>query len=255
MIQIEGHSANELIVKLSRELLEHGEYSAPRKLETVELEDVFLKLMNPHESIVTLPARDLSMEYLEAEMEWYKNGSYDVSEISKHSKFWNKLTNPDGTTVNSNYGMLIFREPTVNGKSQFDWCADKLTEDISTRQAVLNYNQPKHKYPGNKDFTCTLAQTFRVRTKFYNNKDGFGFSDELEENFLDTRVFMRSNDMIYGLCYDLPWFAHVQTKMAEKVGQQKRSSVFASNYYHYAQSMHVYKKHFQMLEDIASSEW
>ena len=141
---------------------------------------------------------------------------------------WERIADDDGF-INSNYGAIMFFEMN-NGWTQWEWCKHKLEEDINTRQAVINFNQPKHKYDYNKDFVCTLNMQFLYR------------NDQL-----DCIVTMRSNDMIYGLAYDLPWFAYNQVKMAKELG------VKVGNYYHYAASMHVYERHYDMLKAIAET--
>jgi thymidylate synthase len=85
-----------------------------------------------------------------------------------------------------------------------------------------------HKYENNKDFVCTLAQQFIVN----NNK-------------LDTIVFMRSNDLIYGFSYDVPWFNSLQKQIANIL------KIEVGEYRHFATSMHVYERHFKMVENIA----
>lgn len=229
MRHITEQTANNLFIEVSRQLLRDGNRRSPRGKETIELPDTFLTLTNPSESIVTLPARKLSTKYLEAEMDWYKNGTYNASEIGKHSSFWYGLSNDEGQ-VNSNYGMMVFREH-VNGLNQFEWCRLKLLDDVETRQAVINYNQPKHKDLDTKDFPCTITQMFR------NGPTG-----------LDSTTVMRSNDLIYGLSYDLPWFTHLQTELADAIKTP------VGEYNHFAASLHVYERHFDMLERIAGSQ-
>jgi thymidylate synthase len=242
MREIRGRSANELFIKIAGELIDHGETIAPRGLKTRELRDVMLTLDIPRDAICTLDERGLDMDYLEGELEWYKSGSLDVKDIAKHSKFWNKIQNEDGT-VNSNYGHFVYHQ-LVNGQSQsqFDWCMDQIKADPRTRQAVINYNQPMHKFEGNKDFVCTIAQMFRVR---FEEGDLIHHPKRLH---LDSTVIMRSNDLIYGLSYDLPWFTGVQRDMADKL------KMFPGRYHHFAASLHVYEKHFDMLENIANAE-
>jgi len=223
---INGSSANELLIKATKELQIKGKLVAPRGLSTLELQDVFLVLENPAESTITIPERKLSFDYLDGEMAWYLSGSLRADDIAKHSKFWLSIANSDGT-VNSNYGFLALVE-LHNGKSQYDWCLESLLRDVNSRQAVINYNQPRHKYFGNKDFVCTIAQTFRVN-----------------DGKLDSTVLMRSNDLIMGFCYDVVWFTYLQQKMAKELG------ISVGVYNHYAASLHVYEKHFGMIKQIA----
>ncbi len=223
---IKGETANELFINISKEMMSTGVVNAPRGLKTIELQDAWLELSNPLESIVSLPERALSMKYLKGEMEWYESGSLNVNDIACHSSFWKKLADTNGT-VNSNYGFLVMKEKWA-GKSQLEWCIDSLKKDPCTRQAVMNYNQPRHKYCGNKDFVCATAQQFIKR----NDK-------------LDTIVLMRSNDLIFGLSYDMPWFTSLQQRVSEETG------IPLGIYYHYDTSLHVYEKHFDMVKKIS----
>lgn len=228
VVIIEGDTANEIFKNLAIILLNEGSINDPRGQETLELSDVWLTLNNPSESILTMPERDLDLGYLSGETEWYESGSLLVKDIAKHSKFWNHLADSNGT-VNSNYGFLTKIEKHA-GKSQLEWVIERLRQDPHTRQAIMNYNQPRHKYEGVKDFVCTISQQFIQR----NGK-------------LDSIVLMRSNDVIYGLSYDMPWFTGIQEQVSKETG------IPMGKYHHYAASMHVYRRHFKMIEDIANA--
>ena len=130
--------------------------------------------------------------------------------------------------VNSNYGYLAKHFKCNNYITQFGWCVQQLYEDPHSRRALINYNNPDHKYNGVKDFPCTISQQFYVR----NNK-------------LDSIVLMRSNDLIYGFCYDVPYFTLLQKEMAQKL------NIKLGVYHHYAMSMHVYERHFNMITKIS----
>lgn len=229
MIEIKGKNANELFIKIAKALLKSGHRNMPRGLKTLELSDVWLTLDEPVQSVCTLPARGINMEYLRREMDWYLSGSTDVGQIEKASSFWSNLANENGT-VNSNYGKLALKDIWA-GRSQYQWCVDRLKKDSNSRQAVINYNQPVHKFEGNKDFVCTLAQQFVKR----NGR-------------LDSITLMRSNDLIFGLTYDLPWFTKLQLDVARDVG------IPVGKYIHYAVSLHVYAKHMKMLQEMAKSK-
>lgn len=226
---IEGKNANELFVKLAREMLKNGKTRTARGFKTLELDDVWLVLENPSESVVSLPERNLNLIYLDGENKWYDSGSLLAKDAARHSKFWLRLADSNGT-VNSNYGFLTMIEKHA-GMSQFEWCVARLKKDKYTRQAIMNYNQPRHKYPKVKDFVCTISQQFIVR-----------------DEKLCSVSLMRSNDVIYGLSYDLPWFSRILFKVA------KKSKLHVGNLNHYAASMHVYERHFEMLEKIAGAD-
>lgn len=227
MIVIEGYSADELFIKIAQQLLRHGNIVRPRQLETRELRDVFLTLHDPTQCIVTLPERAINHNYLDGEMRWYESGSLDVAEIAKISSFWQSLADDRGK-VNSNYGYLAYFQQCPNGQSQFDWCVQKIRSDADTRQALIVYNQPMHKYADNKDFVCAASQFFRQH-----------------DGVIDCTVYMRSNDVIYGLSYDLPWFVSVHQKICEQTGYK------LGVYQHFTSSLHVYQKHYAMLRNMA----
>lgn len=131
----------------------------PESLEITEMICGTVKIVKINS---TLPERNINLEYLTGEMKWYNSGSLSVNEISPYSSFWTKLTNEKGH-VNSNYDHVVYKQKCPNGKNQFDWCVEKIRDDPDTRQAIINYNQPQHKYDGNKDFVCTISQSFRQR--------------------------------------------------------------------------------------------
>jgi thymidylate synthase len=226
---IEGKSANELFVKIAREMIKNGHENDPRGLKTLEISDAWLILTDPKNSTVTLLSRDINYRYLQGEMLWYKSGSLFMKDIVKFSEFWRHLADPNGT-VNSNYGFIVNVEKW-NGISQFGWCVKKLLADINTRQAIINYNMPRYKYEGNKDFVCTISQQFLFR-----------------KGKLDCITLMRSNDLIYGLTYDLLWFTELQIKLAEIL------NVPLGLYNHYDASLHVYERHFEMIKKIAEEK-
>ena len=225
---IEGQNANALFVNTARALLNKGHGNNPRGLETLEICDAWLILRDPTQSLITLPERDLSMEYLKAETDWYLSGDLSVEEIGKHAKIWRNISDADGN-VQSNYGYLTMHAQ-YNGMTQLDWCIDSLKRDNHSRQAVMNYLQPQHKRIGEKDVTCTISQQFVMRDKK-----------------LDSIVLMRSNDIWFGFSYDLKWFCDLQERVSQETG------IPIGSYNHYASSLHVYKRHFKKLRKVADA--
>ena len=228
MHQISNDNFDDLYINLARRMERDGQIISPRKNKTKEICNVMLALTNPFNHKMTIPARKYDIGYLYAEIAWYESCSYSIAGIKDHASIWSQIAN-DGF-ANSNYGAIMFRDMD-NGFTQWGWCKQKLKEDIDTRQAVINFNQPKHKYENNKDFVCTISMQF-----IYRNDQ------------LDCIVHMRSNDMIYGLAYDLPWFCINHIKMAAELNLE------LGTYYHMATSLHVYQKHFKMIEKIAKTK-
>ena len=227
MSVIIANDINSAFIETCKALYYDGKTVSPRGLKTKEIQNFMLKIPAKDDFTITVPERKLSKEYLDAELEWYKSGDPKIDYINKYSSFWRQLVDDNGT-INSNYGKLALFDK-YNGMSQFEWCVQQLSNDLNSRQAIINYNQPHHKYSTNKDFVCTIAQQFIV------NNDR-----------LDCIVMMRSNDLIYGFSYDAPWFNYLHKQLADCL------NIEVGYYRHFATSMHVYENHFDMLETVAS---
>jgi thymidylate synthase len=180
-------------------------------------------------------------EYTAKEVELYNSCSNRVEDFAKASKFWEKLANPNGT-VNSAYGYLIWKNPSCGHpkfekgilyqsadsfeglRTPWEWAKQSLIQDKDTRQAILRFSLPEHSWMGNKDFTCTMHGNFLIR----NDK-------------LHLTVIMRSNDLMKGLVYDLPWFVSLMDRMIEEL-KPTYPELTKGNYTHLSHSMHIYEK-------------
>lgn len=231
--QIVARNFDELIVKTARVLKDHGLSSSPRGLKTLELLNTCLVLLNPEFNLLTLESRKYSLDYLRAELEWYESCDLSVKEIEKHSKMWTGLKDRDGM-VNSNYGFIVWKQSCPFVGSQFEWVINSLVKDRDSRQAVINFNQVGHKYEGNKDFVCTLNAQFLVR-----------------DNKLVEIVNMRSNDLVYGACYDVPFFTLLQLQVYDVLRKHEGfKDLGLGMYVHNVGSLHVYERHFEMLDNL-----
>jgi len=226
MIQFKGRHINHIITQICTSLMKDGKLSDPRGLKTLELMNVWCILTDPKKSVCTLPQRKLSRKYLNAELDWYRSGDLSIENIKNFSSMWSKICDEYGY-VNSNYGYWAKHYKCNDTMTQFAWCAQQLFKDPNSRRAIINYNNPEHKYDNVKDFPCTISQQFYIRN-----------------GCLDSVVLMRSNDLIYGFCYDVPWFTLLQKELAQLL------NVKQGIYNHYSMSMHVYERHFDMMVEI-----
>ena len=192
--------------ELLMDIVDHGEDVETRGLTTKELINVELKV-GVDNFFFAEPTRSFKRvhDYFFGEMAWYMSGDLRPDFISKYSKFWLTLTNPDGT-LNSNYGHLVFYNQREAGASrflrsdksttQYEWCLQQLIKDPSSRKAVVLYNNPEYYFKENRDFICTQLQQFFIRN-----------------NTLLSTVYIRSSDAILGLSYDVPWWSVVQQSL------------------------------------------
>jgi thymidylate synthase len=173
-----------------------------------------------------------------------------------------QLVNPDGSTINSAYGHLIWHKkshgnPSFEFAKEFDaldeelrtngasfyshegkvmhlidkakrtpweWAKQSLIQDKDTRQAILRFSLPEHQWMGNKDQVCTLHGNFQIR-----------------DDKLHLSITMRSNDLMKGLVYDLPWFVSLMYKMQNEL-RGVYPDLQIGTYTHLSHSMHIYKR-------------
>lgn len=214
--------------------------AAPRGLPIREKVDYSFTVLNPtSEPIKTadVERNNVIADYTRKEFNLYDSGSNKVTEFAQASKFWEKLANPDGT-INSAYGFLLWRNYSCTSNfsnramTPWEWAKESLQADKDTRQAILRFNLPEHCWIGNKDFTCTLTGNFLIR----NDK-------------LFLTMVMRSNDVVYGLTYDLPWFCSLMDKMLEEL-KPTYPNLQKGTYTHFAHSMHAYEKDAEVIQKM-----
>lgn len=204
----------------------------PRGLKIREKVDYGFVVEQPtDESIITKDVeRNKVIEaYTDKEKALYASGSNRVEDFAKASSFWSKLANPDGT-INSAYGFLLWKNYSCTSNfsgdalTPWEWARDSLLTDKDTRQAVMHFAKDEHKWFGNKDQVCTLTGNWLIR----NNK-------------LNLTIVMRSNDLVKGLAYDLPWFCSLMDKMLVEL-KPVYPDLEKGRYTHFVHSIHCYEK-------------
>lgn len=189
--------------------------------------------MNKATGKVEFESRKSNEDYLKKELDWYLSLNPTIEKV-KDVKIWNNICSKKDSTVNSQYGILVYGE---ENKYQFQKAFDSLIKDKDSRQSVIIYNRPSiHEdayEDGKHDFICTFYQQFFIR----NNK-------------LECITNMRSNDCIFGIFNDLPWFEYVYNDMYGKL-LNKYTNLEKGNLVYVANSFHCYERHFNLLEKIA----
>lgn len=216
-----------------KEIIQHieteGTESKPRdmRVKEVVLADF---MINPLKPIADFYERPFNWKYFAGELAWYLHRDRSIDYISDYSKFWSKLTNPGTNQINSNYGSLVITD------DQFSWVIESLKTDINSRQAIMFFNRPEFQFEGNKDFVCTMYANFFVRN-----------------NTLHMKVQMRSNDIFFGLTFDAPFFSFLMQSVY-LILQKDYPTLKLGNYYHFADNLHFYERHFELANAITKSE-
>lgn len=219
------------------DLMNNPEYETkPRDLLIKENTNVAFVIEDPLSCLYSNKVRSSQIKYIAAELLWYFMGRNDVEFIQKYAKFWKTIQNEDGT-VNSAYGHLLFNKKNEHGHTQYHWAIQSLLKDKDSRQAILHFNLPEHQAFQNKDFVCTVYGIFQIR----NNR-------------LNLTISMRSNDVIWGLPTDIAFFALLQSQAVSHL-KKNYPDLEIGTYTHIANSFHVYEHHFNIVNEMISTEF
>jgi len=216
--------------KMYKDIADNGKTVSPRGQKTLEIENYGFYIPK-YVRFCNFDIRKLNVDYIKREFLWYLNGDkYDTS-IAEHAKLWKSFINKDGV-INSNYGQYIFGD-----ENQFENAYNQLADDKDSRRAVIAILQLKHLQEVDAvDIPCTIGISFRIR-----------------DNKLNMTVKMRSNDSYYGVASDVPIFSFIHEMMYVKL-KEIYSELEYGQYYHFAESFHIYERHFKFLDDVVNNK-
>ena len=184
--------------------------------DTKALFNVGFEIQEPRANAIlnSTVKRNWSIEYAEAEWQWYLSGDRNIARLGKlYGKvpaIWKRMADAEGN-VNSNYGWQW------NRNGQLDKVIGQLQNNPDTRQAAISIYDGKEISDYTYDTPCTYAVQFTI----LNNK-------------LNMSVVMRSNDLWYGFCNDQYQFSNLQKLVAHETGYD------VGIYYHFAHNLHLY---------------
>jgi thymidylate synthase len=182
--------------------------------------------------ITNFKARNLNLNYAKKEWLWYIGADKFDSSIEQHASMWQKLKQPDGSYF-SNYGQYIFGNDSETGKSQFQYVVECLLRDTNSRRASMVLLDKNHLFIENVDTVCTYAINFTI-----------------ENNKLHMTVMMRSNDVIFGFTNDAFCFWNLYQFVYQVLNHYMGGNLLEGTYTHMANSMHVYERHYKMINKI-----
>jgi thymidylate synthase len=185
--------------------------------------------------ITSFDARGLNLDYAKKEWLWFLGADKYDDSICKHATMWQKLKQPDGSFY-SNYGQYMFGRNDNGGKyvsSQFDYVVNTLATDENSRRASMVLLNRDHLFAENSDVVCTYAINFTI-----------------ENTQLHMTVMMRSNDVIFGFTNDAFCFSQLFEFVYLRLKDEHYGWLKRGTYTHFTNSMHVYERHFDMIERI-----
>lgn len=222
-------SVDELLVGVIVDLLRRGSSVAPRGQETLELQGYAFRLTNPRARRVGVRARRWSEAIAVGELCWHMSGSDSAAFISYYARRWQSFSD-DGTRIaGSCYGRKIFGETRDVG-SQWTRVRRELQRDPASRRAIIGLLDTSFADDA-KDVACMNTIQFLIR-----------------DGRLNCVVYMRSNDVIWGLCYDVFVVTMLQERLACELHLPQ------GWYQQVCGSIHLYHDHMAMAEAIRQEE-
>jgi len=181
--------------------------------------------------------------YMNRERILFDQGVIDADKMGEISIIWKMIANPDNT-INANYGYMVYYlkdagNPMYSSEmmTQWEWCQNRLSENLHTLQAIMHFNRPKDQYVDNLDQPCTVFTQFTV-----------------VDGRLNFHSHMRSNDIIYGMPYNLTYFKVLLDRMLEWLNTECDANLKHGCIYHNVTSLHLYEDKKWIAEKIVGGD-
>jgi thymidylate synthase len=221
--------------------------SAPRGKPIKELIAASFTLTDPRNRLIMSPARNVNYGFAVGELCWYVRGDTDLETMVYYNKRMSQFSD-DGKTINSAYGARIFNDrwfgPSTraggfsDGESQLDNVIRELIRDPDSRRAVIHVNHSddlrKAVVFGSKDVPCTMSLQLLIR-----------------DRKLHMHVLMRSNDVVWGMPYDVFSFTCLQEAFLYRLQEAGVPVDDLGCYHHTAGSLHLYDTHYEMAGKVS----
>jgi thymidylate synthase len=199
-------------------ILNDGEKVVPRGQPTREILGFTLRVDNPCNSVLTGVRAGYNAAIGAAEAAQLIGGVSHPALMVRISKNFGRFL--DAGSFHGAYGPRI--------KTQLPTLAKRLNDDHDTRQAIAQIWRPQDDLWGETvDLPCTLGFQFFVR------------NDSL---IMHTR--MRSNDVNWGIPYDVFQFTQLQLTLSNVL------NLNVGEYIHTVGSMHIYERDIDSLLDV-----
>ena len=192
---ITAASVDQLVLAGIAHVLKTGEPVGARAGAAIQSYNVAYTLTDSTDRVLHL-RHPASERYLCRELLAFFRGSLRTLDgLLQASSRWIRYSDPNGL-VWSNYGHYVFYE-RAHGKTQYEWVLAVLSQNVSSRRAVININQAYHKTISSNDFPCAISLQFYVR-----------------HDALCCCIYSRSEDLYSGLPYDLGFFSFLTELVA-----------------------------------------
>jgi len=246
MIQFEGEDADAVWRQAVRRVGTDGVIREGRDQPTREVLHAVFTIRDPRQRLVF--ARPINPAFAIAEVLWIMAGANDADFL----RFWNprmgRFTDDrDPHVLHGAYGDRLGSRPRLGvaataqlrrggtrGFDQIKAAYEALRHSPHSRQVVLQIWDSRRDLPDpeprSRDIPCNIVSHLLVR-----------------DGRLDWLQVMRSNDLMWGLPYNIVQFTSMQEIMAGWLG------VEVGAYTHISDSLHVYERHWAELDAVADT--
>jgi len=189
--------------------------------------------LDPTQPLLDFGVKKTNEEYCKKELEWYLSQDLNIKGWVDDITIWKQVADKNGY-INSNYGWCIFSKE--NG-FQYKYCLKALKKHKDTRQALMIYTRPSIYEAWNRNGMCDFICTNYVDCLIRNNK-------------LIYIIHQRSGDAIFGALFnDFYWHCYIYNKLLKDL-KYVYSNLEVGNIIFIIDSLHIYSRHFQILENI-----
>jgi thymidylate synthase len=235
----EATSPNDYYFDACVDLWSYGDETSPKGLLTKELHPTFARISKPRDRIISSIGRVLNIPFALAEVVQILSGQNDAQAL----KYYNSKImdfqgdSPDALRFNAAYGERLrhydigWGNANPEGVDQLRHIIQTLRKDPDSRQATAVISHPKwdNHSMDTKDRACNLVSHAMIR-----------------HGKLDWMQVLRSNDVVFGLPYNIFQWAHVQEYVATALGVSMGQFTFVQD------SLHCYEHQFQELKDVVA---
>lgn len=215
---------------------DQGKIVPSRIEDTLEVRDFTFVLKNPYDALPVGVGRGVSKAVAAVEAVQLVAGisTPDLLLAIKPSfaDFLDRGPFENMASGKKHYGKGFHGAYGPRTRSQLAGAYRRLSTTPDTRQAVVTiWNSSDYDSDTRHDYPCTVMQDFLIR-----------------DGKLHMSTVMRSNDVWWGTAHDIFQFSRVQLSMAAALG------IEVGEYTHTAISMHIYKKHWDLIDTLKRTE-
>ncbi|TGZ32496.1 Thymidylate synthase [Photobacterium damselae subsp. damselae] len=211
----QNNTCNQLYVQALKDCLSVSSSTPSRVGNVYDLGPVAFEFEPGKLNLLTLKNRALNPFFAIAEAAWVIGGHNELDILSYYLKKYDDFSD-DGMTLNGAYG---FRLRSCFGFDQLDFAIQELKNSPDSRRCVLNmYSADDLRNSTSKDIPCNTSIMLKIR-----------------KGALDLTVINRSNDVHWGIPYNIFVFQVLHCYLARKIG------VELGLQRHFSDSLHLYE--------------